>query len=248
MHRAVVHWSLRQATVVVALTRYQKKTMAQNGLPDTAARIVPLGVDSLAFPYCPRIRATSVRLLSVASLNRVKDPFTLVKTYAILRTRIECTLTVIGPDVLDGEVQRYAGQLGIEANIEWRGQQPHSEIRRVMCAADLLLVTSLYEGQSVVAMEAFATGLLVAGTSVGLLADASDTGAAVDPGDAEGLADAVIRLLSDPATAERVRLSNRKFAEHFSADWTSNQYRQIYTDLLTDKNQAAHLSEMAAAR
>lgn len=236
--RAVVRWSLNHATAMVALTRYQQNVMMQWGLPGDRARIISLGVDLSRFSYHTRVRTLPLCLLFVASLNRVKDPFTLVKTYAILRTRIECTLTIIGADILEGEVQCYARKLGVEDKIEWRGQQPYSEIQSAMRSSDFLLVTSLYEGEAVVVMEAFASGLLVAGTKVGLLADVPENGVTVNPGDAEGLAGKVLQLLADPVKAEQLRRSNLHFATCHSAEWTFNQYWYLYDSLLMRTNES----------
>ena len=90
-------------------------------------------------------------------------------------------------------------------------------------------MTSLYEGEAVVVMEAFASGLLVAGTKVGLLADVLENGVTVNPGDAEGLAEKVVQLLGDPVKAKQLRRSNLDFATRHSAEWTFNQYQNLFS-------------------
>lgn len=140
-------------------------------------------------------------------------------------------MTIIGTDTLGGRVQDYARVLGVYEDIDWKGKLLHDSLPSVFHEADILLLTSLYEGQGVVVMEAFAAGVVVAGTRVGMLADLGDERITVAPGDADGLAGVVEELLAQPALMEQLRRRNRVFAEEHDAASTCTAYMQLYNDI-----------------
>jgi glycosyltransferase involved in cell wall biosynthesis len=80
-------------------------------------------------------------------------------------------------------------------------------IARKLDASTVLVLPSRYEGLGRVVIEAFARGRgVVAGRAGGILDLVEDgrEGLLVDPEDTQGLADALVRVLSDPALAGRL--------------------------------------------
>jgi glycosyltransferase involved in cell wall biosynthesis len=195
--------------------------------------VIPYGVDISFFPYKPHTLDRHIKPLQfifIGNLNRVKDPFTLVKAFALLTQTFDCRLTVIGEDILEGGVQNYARGLGVGDKIVWKGKIPYEQIPGHLQESDFLLMTSRYEGEAVVVMEAFASGVVVVGTNVGLLADAGDERVMVSPGDAEGLVKIIERFLEHPQQLSDIRLRNRAFAEEHTNVWTCAMYRKLYDD------------------
>jgi glycosyltransferase involved in cell wall biosynthesis len=84
-----------------------------------------------------------------------------------------------------------------------------------------MMLPSHYEGMSLAVLEAMATGLPVVVSRVSgtaeLVPDA-EHGSVVEPGDAEGLADAVIALLGDPERRRRMGERAGEHARSFSWD------------------------------
>jgi colanic acid/amylovoran biosynthesis glycosyltransferase len=76
-------------------------------------------------------------------------------------------------------------------------------------AASLLLVTSRHEGQSMVAVEAAASGIPIVGTHVGVLPDLGSGALTVPLGDEAALVAAVTRMLDDPARAAAMGAAGR---------------------------------------
>ena len=230
--RSLVRWSIRSADRVSVLTRYQKRTMEEKGISCGELSIIPFGADDSRFMYRPRPLSAEVRFIYIGNLNRVKDPFTLVKAFSIMNRRFSCSLTIIGTDTLGGRVEEYARELGVNEKIHWRGQLPHEVIPSELHSSDFLLLTSLYEGQAAVVMEAYACGTVVVGTNVGLLADTGDDRVTVSAGDPDALADAVEGLLHQPGQILEILARNRLFAEAHSAEWTYSEYKKMYGGLL----------------
>ena len=79
----------------------------------------------------------------------------------------------------------------LAGRVRFAGQLPRDEMPARYRSATLLAVTSRHEGQSMVAVEAAASGLPVVGTRVGVLPDLGDGATTVPVGDEAGLADAL---------------------------------------------------------
>jgi glycosyltransferase involved in cell wall biosynthesis len=77
---------------------------------------------------------------------------------------------------------------------------PYEEIPRYMAASDVFVLPSISEGLAVVILEAMACGVPVIGSKIGGISDVvvdGYNGLLVEPRDVQGLADAIIRVLSD---------------------------------------------------
>jgi len=169
---------------------------------DIPAERLPWGVATDRWrPSAPRPRDLDrpARLLFAGSLNRVKDVATCVEAAAILRARnMPFVLDVIGEDLLDGAARQLARERGVADRISFHGVLPQARLRPYMESADMLVVSSRHEADPIVALEAAVAGTPVVGTHVGLLREwAPEAALTVPPGDAEGLAAAITRLLFD---------------------------------------------------
>lgn len=123
-----------------------------------------------------------------------------------------------------------ADRLALRDRIHFAGKVPPSDVFRYLTMIDLLVVPSRREGQGLTAVEAMLSGVPVVATAVGGLASLIDderTGLLAAPGDVEGLAERVERLLRNPrfanalaiaaATEARARYSARSTATRFGA-------------------------------
>ena len=157
--RMMVRWCIQNANHVIVLTQYQKSLMDAHRISPQHISVIPYGADPTFFTYFAHTLEALVKPLQfifIGNLNRVKDPFTLIKAFALLHKIFDCRLTIIGEDILDGKVQNHARDLGVDDKIQWKGKIPHEQIPGELQKSDFLLLTSLYEGEAVVVMEAFA--------------------------------------------------------------------------------------------
>jgi glycosyltransferase involved in cell wall biosynthesis len=206
--------------------------MQQHGIQRNQVSIIPYGIDPTRFQFHPHPLSEPLQLISIGNLNRVKDPWTLIKTFHALTRNYACSLKVIGSDVLNGQVQEFARELGVYNIIRWAGKIRYEEIPSQLSSADILLMTSLYEGQSVAVMEAFASGVIVVGTNVGVLADIGNEAVTVSPGDVDGLVGKIEDLIHHPETVSTLQLKNREYAELYSAQRTFKEYATLYNELI----------------
>ena len=119
-----------------------------------------------------------------------------------------------------GRVRALARDLGVADRLELPGPVPHGDVARWLANADVFLNTTNVDNTPVSVLEAQAAGLAVVSTNVGglpyLLEDGADA-LLVAPDDAESMARAVLRVVSEPGLATALAARGREKAERF--DW-----------------------------
>jgi len=127
-------------------------------------------------------------------------------------------LLVAGEDRgIGGELREMAKRLGIANSVFWLGLR--RDVPDLLAAADIYVSASHEEGFSNSLLEALAAGKAVVATVVGgnpEMLEEGRLGMLVQPGDPEGLAQAIDRLLSNPAAAREL--------EHRAAQAVASKY------------------------
>ena len=224
---------LRAATALTAASAPILAALSELGL---SAQRLPLGVDLKSWPPRRPVRRTDVRvakLIHVASLNRVKDQTTLLRALARLSSDgLDFQMEVVGEDTLRGEIQSLSAQLGLSHRVRFVGFLTQRQLRPVIEAADLLIMSSLHEAGPLVMLEAAAVGVPTVGTSVGHIAEwAPYASVAVPVGDCAALGQAVSDLLNDEE--RRLRIASEAFNRSVSedADFTAQCFQALYARL-----------------
>ena len=223
---------LRNADAVTAASAPIIESLWALGLP---ARRIPLGVDLQAWPArAPRSRCTKqARLIHVASLNRVKDQPTLLRALALLaEAGIDFRMDIVGVDTLQGETDRLMRKLGLEKQIRFLGFKTQHELRPLVEAADLLVMSSRHEAGPLVLLEAAVLGVPAVGTAVGHFAEWSDSAAlAVPVGDPSSLANAIRRVLEDEDLRLDLATAAQQVAVLEDADFTLRAFEALYSQV-----------------
>ncbi|MEV8633548.1 glycosyltransferase [Streptosporangium sp. NPDC051023] len=135
-----------------------------------------------------------------------------------------------GSGPLREQVTRQVAELRLD-NVRLLGHVP--DAARLIAAADLLVLSSSYEGLPVVVMEALAAGVPVVSTFVGGVPDLVESewnGILTAPGDAEALAAAVARAMR-PEVHARLCHGARDSADQVdigvAAEWFDRLYDEI---------------------
>jgi glycosyltransferase involved in cell wall biosynthesis len=218
------------------ITATSAPLVAELGRLGFRAERVALGVDVRHWPArAPRARlpGAPARLIHVASLNRVKDQGTLLRAVALLRAAgVAFHLDVVGEDVLQGEVQRLAADLGLAGHVHFHGFLTQRQLRPLMEAADLMLLASRHEAGPMVVLEAAVAGVPSVGTAVGHLAEWTPAAArVVPPADPEALARATAAVLADEALRLGLARAAQARALAEDADYTARAFEALYAEL-----------------
>jgi glycosyltransferase involved in cell wall biosynthesis len=215
-------WAYSQCSLLIALTLFQKKIVESHGVR-RKIEVIPYGPDLTIFKINPeKIANNTYQFIHIGNHNLLKDQITLLRAFSVIASNLaNCRLKIIGHDALEGKLKNYSIQLGIEDKVDLIEQVPFSDIPKHLSTADVLLHTSIYEGQATVISEAAASGVLLAGTRVGLLSDLGDNyGIVVDIGDAENLAERVLKVLHDKDQIAKFINRSRDWAETHDHEWT----------------------------
>ena len=199
-------------------------------------RLVPVGVDPDLFKPLPDIAPVPGRLITTASADvALKGLAYLLEAMAKLRTERDVSLTIIGR-AKEGRSADLIHRLGLNDAITFVSGVPDERIVELYAEAELAVVPSLYEGFSLPAVEAMATGTCLVATNGGALPEVTgrdgETVLSCRAGDVEALAAAIRRGLDHPALRERVGAAGRtRVVERWSwrrcAELTVEQYREV---------------------
>lgn len=111
-------------------------------------------------------------------------------------------------------------------------------IKDFIASLDVLVVPSLSEGSSVVAMEAMAAARPVVATAVGGVPEVvanGETGLLVPPGNAQALADGMLELLQDPPRAQEMGERGRlRAVREFDVNDMVEKTKAVYADVMRD--------------
>ena len=149
---------------------------------------------------------SEVLSLTVANLRSNKDyPNLLRAARSALDADPSLHFAAVGQGPLADEVTALHASLGLGDRFRLLGFR--RDVHDLMAAADIFTLASAHEGLPVAVMEAFANALPVVATRVGGLPQQVTDGVEgllVPPGDADRLADAVLRLAREPELRARM--------------------------------------------
>ena len=143
---------------------------------------------------------------AVGQLEPLKGVDHLLRAFSrVVEHHPDAICLIAGEGSQRGELERLAVGLGIAERVHLLGYL--EDPAPLMAALDVYVSPSLSEGLGAATAEALALGVPVVSTDVGGVREVvsdGDSGLLVPPGDARGLADAIERILDDPALARRL--------------------------------------------
>ncbi|WP_111560040.1 glycosyltransferase family 4 protein [Paracoccus sediminilitoris] len=205
-------------------------------------RVVPMGVniDHFAPPDTPRITGTGpFTWFCCARLNQVEGHNILIQAAMILRRDrpdLAFRVRIAGEDEQRSsgyhrDLDRLIAQQDPVALVELLGPVTQKGIRAELQAADGIILVSRHEPLGVAYMEAMACELPVIRTDAGgvreLVTEGQD-GLLVAPDEPQALADAMARLMQDPASCRRMgEAARQRVLNDFSARRSADALTQM---------------------
>src|SRR5262249_35830193 len=144
-------------------------------------------------------------------------------------------LVVVGKRPTEGPVVQAMERYGLDGAVDFVKGISDAELVDLVRSAEVACVPSLYEGFSLPAAEAMATGTPLVATTGGAIPEVAGKDGepclAVPPGDAVALAAGLSRLLGDPELRARLGAAGReRVLRHFTwaraAEGTVARYRE----------------------
>ncbi|MGW1884215.1 glycosyltransferase family 4 protein [Streptomyces sp. NPDC001970] len=227
----------RLPSVLTVSGSSQQEIVDHLGVRQERVRVVHIGADADLFSPDPAVAEVPGRIVTTSSADvPLKGLVFLVEALAKLRTEHpDAHLVVVGKRAEDGPVARMIERYGLEGAVRFVKGISDAELVHLVRGAQVACVPSLYEGFSLPAAEAMATGTPLVATTGGAIPEVSgadgDTCLAVPPGDAGALAAAIGRLLGDPELRRRIGAAGRdrvlaRFTWARAAQGTADLYRE----------------------
>ncbi len=233
LHReqAMLREKVAEAKFTIAISDYNRRFILERSQIEDASRVevVHCGVDPIVYAYPPENEGTPPRtnrpfeIVCVGTLHAVKGQRHLISAAAQLSEHdLDWKLHLVGDGEDRDALTALARDLGIAHRIEFHGALDREGVRSVLRRADVSVVPSVptsdgrREGIPVVLMEAAACSLpLIASRLSGIpeLVQDEVTGLLVDPGNADELAGALLRLARNKPLREQLGKAAQNFVE-----------------------------------
>ena len=227
----------RQLDSVLTVSQSSGREIAEHlGVDPRRIHVVPIGADVRIWSPDASVAEVPGRIVTTSSADvPLKGLVHLIEALAKVRTERDAHLVVVGKRREDGPVAEAIRRLGLEGAVEFRGGIDDADFVDLVRSAEVACVPSLYEGFSLPAAEAMATGTPLVATTGGAIPEVAgpdgETCLAVPPADPGALALALGQLLDDPALRRRIGGAGRarvleRFTWERAAQLTAERYRE----------------------
>jgi len=160
--------------------------------------------NGIALKGVPRaMPGTPKRIGFIGRLEYQKDPFLFLD---VLESLPEYAATIVGGGTLEDKVKAEIRRRGLP-RVQVLGALSHPETLEVLSGLHVVLMTSLWEGMPILALEAMCSGVPVVATNVGGLGEIVENGRSgllVESRSAEDLARAVVRVTEESALRKQI--------------------------------------------
>jgi glycosyltransferase involved in cell wall biosynthesis len=173
-------------------------------------------------------------VMGVGRLTSQKGFRYLLRAFQRIRESRPSRLMLVGDGEDRGSLAMLARELGVEEDVAFLGFQPNPH--KFLARADVFVLPSLWEGLGMVLVEAMACDTPVVATRCPsgpeeIVTDGVD-GLLVPPADADALADAILRVLTNRTLARKLSAAGRQRAEDFRVERAVQQYEQLFQSVV----------------
>lgn len=196
--------------------------------------ITPAERETLRAELCGGDPTRTILLITVGRLTPAKGFGDLLTAVAQLREHHPTALLVIvGDGELNDTLTAQIASLGLQEHARLLGYR--DDVPRLLCASDVFVSSSHWEGLSWALLEAMATGLPVVATDVGEvpIVLAEGTGLIVPPKNPALLAEGLRSLLDDPSRMRALGEAARQHVDrHYSVSAWVDQHLALYKEMI----------------
>ncbi len=225
------------AARVIASTPFVLRAYDGMGFPTGKARVLPLGIDVTAADVAVAHRARDLRPLGepfrigyVGGLSRQKGVHVLVS--AANRLPDDVTCDIYGPADAFPEYVAELRRLATHPGIRFMGPLSRAALWPALGVLDVLVMPTLwYETYALIVHEAFAAGVPVVASRLGVLVDVvreGIDGLLFPPGDVDALTAILQRLMARPEMLAGLRAESPSIVPmDVHAEWIEELYREV---------------------
>uniref|UniRef100_A0AB33J0G9 Glycosyltransferase n=1 Tax=Prevotella sp. GTC17259 TaxID=3236795 RepID=A0AB33J0G9_9BACT len=214
----------------------QEKLSSYLHQPKNGIIVINNGVDVVAYYQAKPLTTDKIpnvfTIVMVAGFREAKDQDTVIRAVALLPENY--TLWLVGDGVRRPELERLITEYGIESRTKFWGVR--SDVPRILKTADVVVMSSHWEGLSLSNIEGMAVGKPFAASDVdGLREVTKGYGVLFPHEDAEALANVICKLHDNPDYYHQIAEKCYQRALQFDIANTVEGYKQVYVGLMKDK-------------
>ncbi len=128
---------------------------------------IPNGVDKVSLKSSKKVKSKVTTLIFVGRLHKQKNILNLIKAIGIVKKDINLKLLIVGEGEQKQEIKKAIKNLGLQKSVELLGKVSSVLLRGLYRRSDLFILPSIYEGQPLTLLEAWAAKLPVIVTKTG---------------------------------------------------------------------------------
>lgn len=170
-------------------------------------------------------------LVQVSSFRYPKDQETLIKSLIYLPENMN--LLLIGDGQLKENCEKLVSELKLENRVKFLGIR--TDIPELLKTADVVVLSSFYEGLSLSSIEGMASKPFVASDVPGLREIVKNYGLLFKQGDSEELANHILKLYEDKEYYDLIEDKCLERAKEFDIQKMVDNYIQVYKKLLSNE-------------
>lgn len=156
----------------------------------------------------------------------------------VLEAIPDAKLLIVGRGPAKKPLEALVSQLGLQASVVFTGYVSDADFPKAFAAADVLALNSPVETQSLIVLEAFATGVPVVGADAGAIPDAvvpGENGFLFPTDDSRALADGLVRVLGDRPLRDRLGTGALATASEHSLEKSAEKLLAVYRAAIENK-------------
>jgi N-acetyl-alpha-D-glucosaminyl L-malate synthase BshA len=241
-YEPVITFAINQSNAVTTVSDSLKKDTYRFFNVTRDIQVVPnfLDLSNYAKPdkkcmksmYAPNGEKLLIHISNFRPVKRIGD---VVRIFEKVKKEVPAKLLLIGDGPERASVENLARELNVIDDIIFMGKI--KGIEKILCTADLYLLTSESESFGLSALEALASYVPVISTNTGGIPEVNKhgySGFMSNVGDVNEMAAYALELLKDEAKHEIFRQNARRQAENFQMERILPMYEAIYEQIVAE--------------
>jgi len=228
---------------VIAVARHLVPHLEKLGLGRITA--IPNAVNPSAFAPGPRdpalmrahdLRDADVIVAHVSNLKDLKRPLDVAQAAAAaLRRDSRLRFLIVGDGPGRAQIETEAARMGIDDRFRFSGWVPRAAVASYLRLADVVVMPSAVEALALVYLETQASGRVLIASDIAAAREVVEdgvTGLLFPMGDAEAMANCIVRAAADPSLRAAIGAHARAFAEAHTFETALDAYERAFVEAI----------------
>jgi len=177
-------------------------------------------------------------VLYIGRVDPEKSLDVLVRAFGeVCERRDDVDLVMVGDGTAKNKLEKLTKELGIAERVHFLGRVVGDDLPELYRTGDVFAITSKTETQSIVLMEAMASGLPAVAVRAGAIHELvkSDNGFLCEPDDEEEIAESLLKIIGDDEMREKMAEASLERIKVHDINYTLKRFESIYAKVLQNR-------------